>query len=148
MSNHCGGTCEGATESDRAAVDTENLLGGTPGGFRTTREGVENVSVDEVAGDGPFAGVRPKAGGVGTADDWDVLSVIGDSEVLRIDPMTDSVCEGDNVRGEAGTGLRGGEGCKVGGDMVGGRGLRSNGLRYRPHMGLVGGRDGSDTVCG
>ena len=74
MSNHCGGICEGTTDSDRGAVVTKNLLCGTPGGFRMTREGVENVSNDEVDGDGPFAGVRPKAGGEGTADDWDVLS--------------------------------------------------------------------------
>ena len=72
--------------------------------------------------------------------------MIGESDVLRIDPTADSVSEGDKVGGDAGTGLRRGEGSKVGGDMVGGRGLRSNGLRYRPHMGLLGGKDVSDTV--
>ena len=71
MSNQFGRSCEGATDSDRGAVDIENLLVGTPGGFRTTRKGLENVSVDGVDGDGdgPFAGVRPKAGGRDTTDD-------------------------------------------------------------------------------
>src|ERR1700761_6105000 len=137
MSNHRCGTREGATDSDRGAAETENLLGGTPGGFRTTREGVENVSVDDVDGDGPFAGVPPKAGSRGTADDWDVLSVRSDNVVPRIDSTTDSVCKGNKVCGDVGTGPRRGEGCKVGGVMVG-RGLKSNGLRYRPHMGLLG----------
>ena len=68
------------------------------------REGVENVSIEDVDGDGPFAGVQPNAGGDGTVDDGEVLSVIGDNDVLRKDPTTDSVCEGDS------TGLRGGEG--------------------------------------
>ena len=72
--------------------------------------------------------------------------MIAESDVLRMDPTTDSVFEEDKVGGDAETGLEGGEGCEVGGDMVGGRGLRSNGLRYRPHMELLGGRDGSDTV--
>ena len=78
---------------------------------------MENVSIEDVDGDGPFAGVRPNAGGGGTADDdWEVRSVIGESEVLRIDPTTDSVCEGDIV---GGTGLRGGEGRrKVGGTTL------------------------------
>ena len=106
MSNRCGGICEGATDSDHGAVDTERLLGRKPGGFRTTREGVENVSIYDGDGDGPFAGLRLKADGGGTADDWDVLSVIGESDVLRIDQTTDSVCEGEKVRGNAGTGLR------------------------------------------
>ena len=100
------------------------------------REGVENVSIDDVDGDGPFAGVRPNAGGGGTVDDGEVLSVIGDNGALRKDPTTDSVCEGDC------TGLRGGEGRKVGGgDIIVGGGLISNGLRYRPQTGLLGGSD-------
>ena len=100
------------------------------------REGVENVSIEDVDGDGPFAGVWPNARGGGTVDDGEVLSVIGDNDVLRIDPTTDSVCEGDC------TGLRGGEGRKVGGrDIIVGRGLISNGLRYRPQTGLLGGSD-------
>ena len=109
------------------------------------REGVECVSVDDVNGGGPFAGVRAEAGGVGNADDWNILWVIGESEVPCIDSMTDSTCKGDKGRGVAGAGLRGGKGCEVGGDMVGGRGLRSNGFRYCPHMGLLG-WGGSDTV--
>jgi hypothetical protein len=92
--------------------------------------------------------VRPKGGGGGTADDWEVLSVIGESGVLRIDPTTDSVCEGDLVGGVAGTGVRGGEGRNVGADMVGEGGLMSNGMRYRPFTGLLGGSEGSDTVGG
>jgi hypothetical protein len=87
-----------------------------------TREGVENVSIEDVDGDGQFAGVRPNAGGGGTVDYGEVLSVIGESEVLRIDLTTDSVCEGG---AEGGTGLIGGGGRKIGGDIVGGRGLRS-----------------------
>ena len=148
MSNQFGGICCWPAGSDCVgAVDTEKRLWGTVGGFRTTRgrEGVENVSIEDVEGEGPFAGVRPNAGGGGTADDdWEVRSVIGESEVLRIDPTTDSVCEGDI----GGTGLSGGEGRrKVGGDDIEG-GLMSNGMRYRPHMGLLGGSDGSETVCG
>ena len=41
------------------------------------REGVENVSIEDDDGDGPFAGVRPNDGGGGTVDDEEVLSVIG-----------------------------------------------------------------------
>ena len=81
------------------------------------REGVENVSIEDVDGDGPFAGVWPNARGGGTVDDREVLSVIEDNNVLRIDLTTDSVCKGDC------TGLRGGEGCKVGGrDIIVGGG--------------------------
>ena len=58
-------------------------------------EGVENVSIEDVDGDGPFVGVRPNTGGGGMVDNGEVLSVIGDNDVLRIDPTTDSVCEGD-----------------------------------------------------
>ena len=60
MSNQFGRICEGPTDSDRGAVDMEKMLCGTPRGFRTTREGVENVSIDDVDGDGPFAGLGPK----------------------------------------------------------------------------------------
>ena len=101
---------------------------------------MENVSIEDVDGEGLFAGVRPTAEGGGTIDDGEVLSVIGDNDVLRKDPTTDSFCEGE------GAGLRGGEGRKVGGgDMIVGGGLMSNGMRYRPQMGLLG---GSDAVCG
>ena len=106
---------------------------------------MENVSIEDVDGDGPFAGVRPNAGGGSMVDDGEVLSVIGDNDVLHKDPTTDSVCEGD------GTGLRGGEGHKVGGsDIIVGGGLMSNGVRYRyrPQMELLSGSDGSDAVCG
>jgi hypothetical protein len=121
-----------------------------PGGFRTRREGVENVSIEDVDGEGPFAGVRPKAGGGGTVDDGEVLSVIGERFVLRKDPTTDSVCDGDIVGADWGIGLIGGEGHKFGGDIVGGRGLRSNGMwhPYRPLTGLLGGSDESDTLWG
>jgi hypothetical protein len=50
-----------------------------------TQEGVENVSIEDVDGEGPFAGVRPNAGGGGIADDGDVLSVIVESRLLCID---------------------------------------------------------------
>ena len=87
--------------------------------------------------------MRPNAGGGGTIDDGEVLSVMGDNDILRKDPTTDSVCEGE------GTGLRGGEGRNVGGgDMIVGGGLMSNGMRYRPQMGLLGRSDGLDTVGG
>ena len=69
---------------------------------------MENASIEDVDGDGPFAAVRPNTEGGGTVDDGEVLSVMGDNDVLRKDPTTDSVCEGE------GTGLRGDEGCKVG----------------------------------
>jgi hypothetical protein len=128
MSSQCSGICWPVVDSVRGAVDTEKRLWGMlPGGFKMTREGVENVSIEDVDGDGPLAGVRPNAGGGGTADDWEVLSVIGERRVLHIDPTTDSVCEGVIVRADMGTGLIGGEGRKRGGDtVVGGRGL-SNG---------------------
>ena len=72
--------------------------------------------------------MRPNAGGGGTVDNGEVLSVMSDNDVLRKDPTTDSVCEGD------GTGLRGGEGRKVGGVyIIVGGGLISNGMPYRPH---------------
>lgn len=146
--NQFGALClEGATDSDRGAVDTENLLCGTVGGFRKMPEGVENVSIEDVDGDGPFAGARPKAGG--TAEDGEVLSVIGESDVLRIDPTTDSVCEGDKVGRGGGNVPRGGGGCTMGGDKLGER--RPNGMRhpYGLLSGLgLGGGDGSDAEGG
>lgn len=54
-------------------------------------EGVENVSVVDVDGDGPLSGVRPKAGSGGIAGEGVRLSVIGESWVRRIEPTTDSV---------------------------------------------------------
>jgi hypothetical protein len=57
-----------ATGPDRGAVGTGKRLYGTLGRFMTTQEGVGNVSIEDVDGDGPFAGVRPNAGG-GGADD-------------------------------------------------------------------------------
>jgi hypothetical protein len=66
-----------------------------------------------VDGDGPFAGVRPNAG---TSDDREFLWVVEDSDVLCIDPTTDSVREGDIVGGDEGTVLRGDSGREVGGD--------------------------------
>ena len=102
-------------------------------GFTLTAEGVENVSIEDVDGDGPFAGVRPKAGGGGTIDDGEVLSEIVERGLLH-----DSVCEGDRVGSVRGTGLTGGDGRKVGG------GLKPNGM---PHTnGLLEGSDGSDVV--
>jgi hypothetical protein len=71
MLNQFGGTwpdCATATDSDRGAVGTGKRLWGTLGGFKTTREVVENVSIENVYGDGPFAGVRPNAGGRGADD--------------------------------------------------------------------------------
>lgn len=106
--NQLGAICPEGT------VDTENLLGGTPGGFRMIPDGVENVSIEDVDGDGPFAGARPKGGGGGIADDWEVLSVIGESGVLRIDPTTDSVCEGVEMGRGGGIGPMGSEGCTIG----------------------------------
>jgi hypothetical protein len=91
-----------------------------------TQEGVENVSIEDVDGEGPLAGVRPNAGGGGTADDGDVLLVIVDSRLLCIDPTIDAVWEGDIVGAEGGTGPIGGVGHKRGGDIVGGRGLSNS----------------------
>ena len=48
-----------------------------------------------VTRDGPFAGVQPNAGGSRTVDDGEDLSVMGDNDVLRKEPTTDSVCEGE-----------------------------------------------------
>jgi hypothetical protein len=121
-------------------VETENLLRGTVGGFRMTREGVESVSIEDVDGDGPSS-VRPKAGGGGIADDGDVLSLIVERHVLCIE---DSVCVGDIARG------RGGEGRKVGGDKMGG--LKPKGMRHSygllSRLGRSDGTDGSDAVGG
>jgi hypothetical protein len=45
-----GGIClEGATDSDREVVVTENMLCGTLGGLRETQEGVENCGRHETA---------------------------------------------------------------------------------------------------
>ncbi len=65
--------------------------------------------------------MRPKAGGGGTADDREVLSVIGESDALHIDPTTDSVCEGDEVGHGSGTVPGSGEGCTIRSDKVGER---------------------------
>ena len=54
-------------------------------GQEREREGVENVWIEDVDGNGPFAGVAECRG-------WDVL---------RKDPTTDSVCEGDGAGSEA-----------------------------------------------
>jgi hypothetical protein len=54
-------------------------------------EGVENVSVVDVDGDGPLSGVRPKAGSGGIAGEGVRLSVIVERRVRRIEPTTDSV---------------------------------------------------------
>jgi len=105
---------------------------------------VENVSTEDVDGEGPFAGVRPNAGGGGTAEDGEVLSVIGESDVLRIDPTTDSVREQDKVGGECGTGVRGDAGRKIGGVMLGEgdrQGLMNGLYCPPPGTGLLGGRD-------
>jgi hypothetical protein len=59
---------------------------------------VNVLSIEDADGEGPFAGVWPNAGGGGAADDGDVLSVIGESDVLCVDPTTDSVCEGGRRR--------------------------------------------------
>ena len=64
------------------------------------REGVENVSIEDVDGDGPFAGVQPNARGNNAVDDGEVLSVIRDNDILCKDPTTDSVCEGDGTGSE------------------------------------------------
>lgn len=69
------------------------------------REVVEDVSIED--GDCPFAGVRPKAGSGGNVE---VFSVIWESDVLQINPTTDSVSKGDI----GSTGLRGGERREVG----------------------------------
>jgi hypothetical protein len=71
------------------------------GGFRTTQNGVENVSIEDVDGEGPFAGVRPNASGGGIADEGEDLSVIVESRPLCMNPTTVSVCEGDIVGAEA-----------------------------------------------
>jgi hypothetical protein len=73
---------------------------------------MENVSIEDVNVDGPSGGVRPKAGDEGIADDGGVDSVIGANDILRIDPTTDFVCEGDIVSTKGSTGRRGGEGIK------------------------------------
>jgi hypothetical protein len=81
---------------DEAVVDMEKWLCGTCRGSGR-REGVENVSIEDVYGDGLFAGVRPNAGGGCTVDHGEVFSVIRESDVLHIDPTTDSVCKGNIV---------------------------------------------------
>lgn len=77
-----------------------------------------------------------ETGGRGTPDHREVLSVTEENDVLRIDAATDFLCEGDIVCAEGGTGLRRGEVRNVGGDIVGGRGRRPNGIRD-PHWGLI-----------
>jgi hypothetical protein len=102
-----------------------------------TREGVEDISIEDVDGDGPFAGVRPKARGRGTVDDGKVRSVVGESVLLRIDTVTDSVYGGDIAGADGGTKLIGGKGLKVGRDNVGGPGLRSYGTWHRSTCGAT-----------
>ena len=43
---------------------------------------MKNLSIEDVDGDGPFAGVRPNAGGGDTVEDGEVLSVMGNNDVL------------------------------------------------------------------
>ena len=89
-----------------------------------TRSGVENVVMDEVDGVGPFAFVRPNAGGGGTMEDGDVRSLIWESGVLRRDSMHEPDCEGGvAVRGGVAESTRGG----------GGRRTIGGGVR-RPHL--------------
>jgi hypothetical protein len=52
---------------------------GTPGGPTLMPEGVENVSIVDVDGDGPLSGVRPKAGSEGISGEGVRLSVIVES---------------------------------------------------------------------
>ena len=59
------------------------------------QDGIEKVSIEDVDDDSLFVGVWPNAGVGGTVDDGEVLSVIGDKDVLCKDPTTDSVCEGE-----------------------------------------------------
>jgi hypothetical protein len=114
------------------------------GAFVMTRGGVETVPIEDVDGDGPFAGVRPKAGGGGTADDGEVLSVIGERDLLH---KEESVRVGDIVDGLSTLGPRGDEGRKVEGDMVGG--LKWNGMRHSYGLlSRLGRVDGSDDVGG
>jgi len=67
---------------------------GAPGGPTFRAEGVENVSIDDVDGDGPLSDVRPKGGSDGTGGEGVVLSVIRESCVWHMEPTTDSVREG------------------------------------------------------
>jgi hypothetical protein len=79
----------GTTESDRILGFVPRLAcralgrGAGPGG-------VENVSIVDVDGDGPLKGVRPKAGS-GCVGEGVRLSLIGESWVRCMEPITDSV---------------------------------------------------------
>jgi hypothetical protein len=68
-----------------------SLACGTLGGGAIGPEGVENVSVGDVDGDGLPRGVRPKAGSGGNPGEGVRLSVMGESRVWRKEPTTDSV---------------------------------------------------------
>jgi hypothetical protein len=94
----CGVRLSGTNNSDGTLEVVTRPASGAPGGFTVRPEGVENVSIVEVDGDGPFGGLRPKAGREGTAGEGVRLSVIVESRVWRMDPTTDSVCEGVEAR--------------------------------------------------
>ena len=78
--------------------------------------------------------------------------MIEESDVVRIDLTMDFVCKRDIVSAEGSAGLRAGERRKVGGGIVGRRGLKLNTERYiapiSPPRGLLGGGDRFDVVCG
>ncbi|KAI0296505.1 hypothetical protein B0F90DRAFT_1033470 [Multifurca ochricompacta] len=104
------------------------------GGFTIRPEGVENVSIEDVDGDDPLGGVRPKDGMVRTPDEGVRHSVIVERWVRRIDPTTDSVSDG------AGCGdVTAGGTC--GGSMMGteGEGVRE------PNSTCGGGKDGGSS---
>jgi hypothetical protein len=59
---------------------------------------VNVLSIEDANSEGPFTGMQPNAGGRWAADNRDVLLVIGESNVLHVDPTTDSVCKGRHQR--------------------------------------------------
>jgi hypothetical protein len=81
----------GTTKSDRSLKVVPRLGCTTLGGTAIGPEGVENVSVGDVDGDGLPRCVRPKAGSGGNPGEGVRLSVIGESRVWRKEPTTDSV---------------------------------------------------------
>lgn len=69
----------GTIKSRGTLRDVMKLGRGAPGGPTLGPEGVENVSIVDVDGEGPLSDTRPKAGSEGISGDGVLLSVIVES---------------------------------------------------------------------
>jgi hypothetical protein len=154
LSQFCGIWLSATNGSDRTLEVGTRPARSALGGPTVKPEGVENVSIVEVGGDEPFGRVPRKDGGEGTIGDSEGvrLSVIVERWVRRMDPTTDSVCEGGVGTRQGGATVR----ARWGGSTIGierGPEWRSNGMRgvRGPFTSLnwgVMGEEGSDGDMG